>query len=702
MLLLRRTLVRSLSLFSKNSSLCFTISHSKRRHKRYEPKPSFVLKGGQAYICPVTLSVIIVNYNVKYFLEQCLHSVTKASADVETEIIVVDNHSTDESLSYLAPKFPEVTFIRSNANAGFAKACNRGLAEASGKYILFLNPDTLVAEDSFVTCIRFFNSHPDCGALGVKMIDGSGAFLKESKRAFPSPLTSLFKLFGFSQLFPKSKLFSRYHLGHLDKEQNHEVDVLAGAYLMVRHDVLQEVGSFDEAFFMYGEDVDLSYRIQKAGYKNYYIADTTIIHFKGESTKRGSLNYVRMFYYAMSVFVKKHYGGVKAGVFNFSIQLAIWIRAFIAALTKTISFIGIPVIDAVFILLSFWLVKEVWATLVRTDTVYPDKLLLVSFPAFTLVYLTAAYYAGLYDRYYKLSNLVRSTLIATVTLLTLYALLPESLRFSRAIVLLGALLAFVLIMAERYLLVKAGLLLQPPDASSRPHILIAASASEYNAVQNFLQKKGFGERIIGRVGINGTSENMIAHVDQLDEIAKTLQAKELILCAGSLSYKRLISLTGDINRGLKFRYHALGSCSIVGSDTSTSSGEILSTETSFAIAKASNRRVKRLIDVVLSVLFIITFPVQLFFVSNPFQFLQNCFVVLGGKRTWVGYSKASASLPSLRRSILAPNGKKQPAEVSATENRQLLDYWYARNYEPLQDIKTIFRHYPDLGSDGVT
>ncbi|NTS39974.1 glycosyltransferase [Flavisolibacter sp. BT320] len=650
----------------------------------------------------MTLSVIIVNYNVKYFLEQCLHSVLKAASEIETEVIVVDNHSTDESIPYLAPKFPEVTFIRSKANAGFAKACNRGLEEASGNYILFLNPDTLVAEDSFETCIQFFNTHPDCGALGVKMIDGSGAFLKESKRAFPSPLTSLFKLFGFSRLFPRSRLFSRYHLGHLDKDKNHEVDVLAGAYLMVRHSVLKEIGSFDEAFFMYGEDVDLSYRIQKGGYKNYYLADTSIIHFKGESTKRGSLNYVRMFYYAMSVFVKKHYGGVKAGVFHFSIQVAIWIRALIAALTKALSFIGIPAIDAVFILLSFWLVKEAWSALVRTDTVYPDKLLLVSFPAFTLVYLTAAYYAGLYDRYYKLSKLVRSTLTATVTLLAIYALLPESLRFSRAIVLLGALLAFLLIMAERFLLVRAGLLQQPPDASTKPHILIAASAGEYNTVQSFLQKRGFGERIIGRVGTNGGSENMIAHVDNLDAIAKTLLAKELILCAGSLSYKKIISLTDNLRGGLKFRYHALGSCSIVGSDTSTSSGEILSTETSFAIANASNRRLKRLIDTVTAIAFLLSFPLQLFLVNKPLGFLRNCFSVLAGKRTWVGYSKPSATLPLLRSGVLAPNGRKQPAHTTTTENRQLLDYWYARNYEPLQDIKTIFRHYAHLGTEGVT
>jgi GT2 family glycosyltransferase len=623
---------------------------------------------------------------------------------VETEIIVIDNHSTDESVAYLAPKFPLVRFIKNTTNSGFAKACNRGLQEAKGKYILFLNPDTLVAEDSFIKCLRFFETHPDCGALGVKMIDGSGAFLKESKRAFPSPLTSLFKLFGLSQLFPKSKLFSRYHLGHLDKEESHEVDVLAGAYLMVRHEVLQTVGSFDEAFFMYGEDVDLSYRIQKAAcsatggsFKNFYLADTTIIHFKGESTKRGSLNYVRMFYYAMSVFVKKHYGGVRAGVFNFSIQLAIWLRAAISALTKAVSFVGIPAVDAVFILLSFLLAKSFWVTYVKTEIIYPDKLLLFSFPAFTVVYLTAAYYAGLYDRYYKTTNLVRSTLVATVTLLALYALLPETLRFSRGIVVLGAVLAFVLIAAQRFVLVKAGLLLQPPDASSKPHILIAATKEEYNGVLHFLQKKGFGNRVIGRVGINGTAGNTIAHIDNLDTTAKVLQAKELIFCAGTMPYKKIIAQTEQHRTGLKFRFHAYGSCSIVGSDTSTASGEILSAETDFALAKAANKRMKRLIDVSTALFFLLTLPVQAFLVSNPFPFFVNCLQVLLGKKTWVGYSRPTANLPRLRNSVLAPNGSKAAA-TSTVENKQLLDYWYARNYEPLQDVKTIFRHHPYLGS----
>ena len=644
------------------------------------------------------LSVIIVNYNVKYFLEQCLFSVRKAAEKVTTEVIVVDNDSTDESLAYLRPKFPEVRFIENGANNGFGKACNRGLEEATGEYILFLNPDTIIAEDSFTKCIAFFQSHSQCGAMGVKMIDGGGSFLKESKRAFPSPLTSLFKLAGLAGLFPKSKLFSRYHLGHLSRDENHEVDVLAGAFLLTKKEVLQKVGSFDDAFFMYGEDVDLSYRIQKAGYKNYYFSGTTIIHFKGESTKRGSLNYVKMFYQAMITFVQKHYGGARAGIFQASIQVAIWIRGLIAALLKLIKWVGIPIVDAFIILFSFWAVKELWVNTVRTDIDYPDELLLIAFPIFTLIYLVAAYYAGLYDRHYRKGRVLHATVIATVTLLTVYALLPEQYRFSRAIVVFGALMAFLLISLNRKLLAKARLILEPVDASFKPHIVVAASPAGYADVEKILNERGFGQRIIGRIGVNGTSEKTIAHIDTIQTTAEALNAKELIFCAPSLSYQRIIALTESLQTRLKFRYHAYQSTSIVGSDTSTDSGEILAVDTDFAIARAANRRMKRMVDVISSLFFLLTFPIQFLLIKNPGQFFMNCFAVLVGNRTWVGYISPQKALPRLRKSVLAPNGKLSLSSSLTQENLALLNYWYARNYEPAQDIKTIFKHYKYLGS----
>jgi len=283
------------------------------------------------------LSVIIVNYNVKYFLEYCLYSVVKALKNIDGEIFVVDNNSTDGSKELFQNSYPGVKFIWNTTNEGFAKANNKALLQASGDYILFLNPDTIVSEDCFEMCIAFMRSKNNLAACGVKMIDGSGKFLKESKRAFPAPMTSLYKLSGLAKLFPKSKTFSKYHLGYLDENTNHEVDVLAGAFMMVPKIIIDQIGGFDESFFMYGEDIDLSYRIQKAGYTNFYFAETCVIHFKGESTRKGSLNYVKMFYKAMSVFVKKHYGGTKAGLFNFFIHVGIFFRAGLSASARFFS-----------------------------------------------------------------------------------------------------------------------------------------------------------------------------------------------------------------------------------------------------------------------------------------------------------------------------------------------------------------------------
>ena len=253
------------------------------------------------------LSVIIVNFNVKYFLEQCLCSVLKACENIEAEIFVVDNNSTDGSKEYLENRFPGVIFKWQKTNEGFSKANNFALQQATGNYILFLNPDTIIPEDCFEKCLAFFKENNNCAALGVRMIDGAGKFLKESKRSFPSPLTSFFKMAGFTALFPSSKFFAKYYAGHLPDDQSNEVDVLAGAYMMLSKNTLDKVKGFDEDFFMYGEDIDLSYRIQQSGLKNFYFAGTSIIHFKGESTQKNSYNYIRTFYDAMELFIAKHY-----------------------------------------------------------------------------------------------------------------------------------------------------------------------------------------------------------------------------------------------------------------------------------------------------------------------------------------------------------------------------------------------------------
>jgi GT2 family glycosyltransferase len=225
-------------------------------------------------------------------------------------------------------QFPLVKLIENECNTGFAKANNQALALAKGKYVLLLNPDTMVAEDTFENVCRFMDENPDAGGLGVKMVDGYGHFLPESKRGFPSPFVSFCKIFGLNGLFPKSRIFGRYHVRFLDENRQHQVDILAGAFMLMRRETLKKTGFLDEAFFMYGEDIDMSYRITLAGYKNYYLPER-IIHYKGESTQKGTLKYVKVFYESMLIFFKKYYRK-SSFLFDVSIKFAIFSLAFLA------------------------------------------------------------------------------------------------------------------------------------------------------------------------------------------------------------------------------------------------------------------------------------------------------------------------------------------------------------------------------------
>ncbi|MHA4811581.1 glycosyltransferase family 2 protein [Flavitalea flava] len=272
----------------------------------------------------MVLSVIIVNYQVKYFLEQCLYSVQKAIqiADIQGEIFVVDNFSRDGSLEYLRPGFPEIHFLANQENIGFSRANNQALGMAKGSYIIFLNPDTILPEDIFSTCISFLEANPNAGAAGVRMVDGSGRYLKESKRGFPSPWAAFCKMSGLTRLFPDSRWLAKYYEGHLPENQNNPVAVLSGAFLFAKRQVLEKTGGFDEQFFMYAEDIDLSYRITREGFINYYIADTTILHFKGESTPKDS-HRIKLFYKAMSQFRRKHFSGGLPLFFNTLLEIAI-------------------------------------------------------------------------------------------------------------------------------------------------------------------------------------------------------------------------------------------------------------------------------------------------------------------------------------------------------------------------------------------
>ncbi|MGB0368706.1 MAG: glycosyltransferase family 2 protein, partial [Flavobacteriales bacterium] len=355
------------------------------------------------------LTIVIVNYNVQHFLEQCLQSVVVAIKNVESEVFVVDNNSIDGSVAMVEEKFPSVKLIANKENVGFSKANNQAMEIAKGEYVLLLNPDTLVEEDTFERVVSFMDAHQDAGGLGINMVDGKGNFLPESKRSLPTPEVAFYKIFGLSWLFPKSKRFGKYHLTFLSKDETHEIEVLSGAFMLMRKTALDKVGLLDEDYFMYGEDIDLSYRIIQGGFKNYYYHEARIIHYKGESTKKGSLNYVYVFYNAMAIFARKHFSKERAQMFSLLINFAILLRASISLVNRFVKRISLPILDGTLIYAGLFLISNYWEFSVRASEGlhYPKEFFLLVLPFYVLVWLVSMHFSGGYDKPVKLSNLIR-------------------------------------------------------------------------------------------------------------------------------------------------------------------------------------------------------------------------------------------------------------------------------------------------------
>jgi len=618
----------------------------------------------------------------------------KALKNIEGEIIVFDNASADGSKTFFENRFPGVRFIWNHENLGFGKANNEAFKFAGGDVILFLNPDTILPEDCLEKSLAFIHSQKEGCALGVRMVDGSGTFLKESKRSFPGPLTSFFKLSGLSFLFPKSKIFARYYLGNLPGNTSNEVDVLAGAFIMIPRKIFSAVSGFDEDFFMYGEDIDLSYRIQKAGFRNYYFAGTTILHFKGESTKKGSLNYVRMFYKAMSIFVKKHYGSSRARFYNLFIQSGIVARAGVSALARFLKWTGLPVMDALLIFLSFWLGKIFWNE-VKPDIAFDNNLLWIAFPVFSLLFLTAAYYSGLYDDGYMQSRLNKSTVIAALVLFTVYAFLPLEFQFSRGVLLLSILVAYVLLTLTR-LLFASMKIIQKKEQDLNAHIAIVGSVKEFEEVMqviSFLNKK---DEVLGRIFINDPDKDSLGGLEDIAGLIRNGRLTNLIFCNGALSCKQIIGSVESLPRGIHSGIFTPGCKAIIESYDPKAAGEFYAATEYFRLSNPLYRRAKRLLDVGFAIFFLITFPVHLILKRRPGVFIRNCLKVLFGKRTFVGYGSSFGNLPVLRPGLITSTGqplKKINLPVQAVEQS---DFLYAKNYSVFTDFGLIRHNYQAL------
>ena len=589
------------------------------------------------------LSVVIVNYNVRYYLEQCLRSVFAAGEGMEMEVWVVDNNSTDGSVEMIRELFPGVRLVVNGENVGFARANNQALREimaesnargTGGGHVLLLNPDTLVQRDTLSTCLEFFASHEDCGALSVKMIDGEGRYLKESKRGFPSPATSFYKISGLIRVFPRSRRFGAYYMGHLDENATSEVEVLPGAFMMVRLAALRDVGLLDESYFMYGEDIDFSWRIHLAGYKNYYVPQTRILHYKGESTRKASMNYVYTFYNAMAIFARKYFAGRGARMYNLLIQLAIWLRASVDFAARGLQRLALPLLDFVLSLGGFVAIKGLWAAHKAVAvSYYPEVYTWVILPLYAVVLLLGAWLAGGYDRPLRLGRLLRGMGVGALALLVFYSLLGEELRFSRAIVLLGSLWSMVACAGLRAVLSLMGIRGFELGRTRRRRYMAIGSENEVERLEGLFDTMGIehGGRLV--------------RLDPQDEAVEKgwPKADEVVFCSRDVPVSRILDLTQrHADSGVAFRILPEGMNVLIGSNY-TGSAEQLYDVNEGDISSITNRRSKRLLDMVASLLLLVLSPILFWVQQRRWRYFADCVSVLMGRKSWVGYSRNGES-----------------------------------------------------------
>lgn len=638
------------------------------------------------------LSVVIVNYNVRYFLEQCLLSVQRAAHGIETEVIVVDNNSGDGSVDYIRSKFPTVNVIANKDNPGFSKANNQAIAIAKGKYILILNPDTVVAEDTFQICMQFMESHADAGALGVRMVDGKGIFLPESKRALPTPEVAFYKMFGLASIFKHSRRFGRYHLSYLPETETHAVDILSGAFMFFRKEVLDQIGYFDETFFMYGEDIDLSYRVLLGGYKNYYLADTTIIHYKGESTKKGSLNYVRVFYQAMIIFARKHFASAGAGIFSFLINMAVVFRALVTLALNVLSSSYLLLIDALISFGGIFYLVHFWAGNVKNaQEYYPPIFIGGVVPAYILIWIISTYFSGGYEKPYRISPIFRGMAAGTLVIAALYGFLPEEWRFSRAIILLGAVCTGFVMLVTRLL-----------------HNVLRYQQLSFERVDNHRVVIAGSEETMPRarqvLRLVSPSSELVSEVDVKQngyDIASTLilyKPKEVIFCSDDLSYKAIISDIVALGEQYDYKILNPGADTLIGSNSKNQAGDLYAADINLNLSRPITRRQKRLFDIV-TCLFMLPFLPILLFVSGSRIFAQ-WLTVLIGRKTWIGYwaegNDSQRGLPALKPAVISHIGARQSQSHQPGDVRKL-NYLYAKHYTVTEDLNVLVKNLSALG-----
>lgn len=651
----------------------------------------------------IDISVIIVNYNVKELLEQCINSIFPASQDLNVEIIVVDNNSFDGSIEYLRSKFPDhprLKFIESPVNLGFAKANNLGALEASGEYLLILNPDTILQEDTLERSLQFYRSTPGIGAMTCKLILPDGKLDLACRRSFPTPSVAVYRILGLSRIFPKSKTFGKYNLTYLDENSTYEVDAIVGAFMLIKKDVYEKVKGFDEDYFMYGEDLDLCFRIKKEGYKIFYYPDTSIIHYKGESTKKSSISYVNNFYGAMQVFVRKNLNR-NFWIMNLLIRMVIFYRAAISYFARFLRNSYPVVLDLGFIVAGMFI-----AIYQRFDF-FPVRAYTVVIFVYSAIWLITLALSGTYNRNEKLSLIkpLNGILIGFFVNSSFTYFFNEY-AFSRAVVLRTVIYTYILIAGWR-VLAKIMKYSKSKGIFSISNTLIVGKNEE---TENFISKLKTRVDVeydfIGYINPgNDIKPGFIGNLNNIKDVVLSNRVKNIIFAKNELSNVQILDLMWDLkNRNIGFKILSGESDIILGKSTLDKIDDIYLMKIEYNINKKFNIFVKRSFDIVFGTVNLLTiYPLIMLLKAAGFIkggnvkfFSKILFIprVITGKYSFVG--RATWDTPQQGINYLGKNGLTGLVQINNHRNLsadeiEYFNFYYAKNQSLALDIEILLK-----------
>lgn len=672
----------------------------------------------------VDVSVVIVTYNVREFLEQALRSVEQASAGLTVETFVVDNDSADGSAQMVRERFPDVRLIANEENVGFATANNQAIREAAGRHVLVLNPDTILQEDTLRTMVAFMDDHPEAGAVGCRILNPDGTFAPESRRAFPTPAVAFYRIAGLSKLFPQSPTFGRYNLTYLPLDEVCEVDALSGSCMMVRRDAVlgsesdasapgTSAGLFDEAFFMYGEDLDWCYRIQQAGWRIYYTPDTQIVHYKGESTKKGDLRYVMLFYGAMLRFVEKHVthregagvaDRIASALLAVGLRLGIVSRAALAALGRVGRAVSGPVMDGALAWAALAATAAAWS---RADGfTFEASYYAFVLPAYAAVLVSAVGLTGGYRRTgQSLRPVLAGAALAGLAVAALAFFVP-TLAFSRAVVGLGLGVAAGLLLARR---------LRGRAARSAPRrALLVGAGGEAERLQRLLDDHARGSTVVGYVAETEADGTLpwLGRPRQLRDLARLHGANDIVFASDSLTNTAILDgMRALRDLPVQLKILASGHDRIIGK---------ASVEDYAAPLQAAERTVaplrpawtRRVVEVPVAVAFVLLGPgLRLLARLRPSAHLTRLGTladqmpaVLAGRLALVGYDTDGAHPPpawGLLPGAVSVLDTRGPRPRTIAEAHRA--YWfYARHQSAWLDLDILLRALWAEPADGPT